>query len=454
MLKQRMIYLALSAAMLYGCTAQSDSFQSPELLVSTIEPTTEQLPLVLHYEQGVPEVGRAFHEQAARAAYIEMSQYAEIGEIEIYIINDLANYSEELIPILQADVPVLTSESLIQEWPSSPALVAQNVIIINNRFPLSNGGRCAIAEWIGHEMYHQVQAVLMKHPLFRAEFDYGPEWLKEGSAQLAAYWVLRRIPECDSQLNWLQEIRAVEFAGPLRQYEDIPIQDGFVQIVRPAVNYLVSLEGNNEQSLVSFYLLLGNGEAWPLAFEHAFGLTVEEFYSVFEEYRISQSADPATYPVHELVGIPGAKYLADMQPIERPVVGWGSFSSGVFGVDSPDESIFRGDIIHSHGTQFTKGLVVHAPSSVSYALEQSYSKFSAVLIVYSEGFFCGDGAIFKVYVDDELMYESPAIHPAGDFFEVEIADIRGSVLKLATETGPVGDMGCDLSIWGDPVLIP
>jgi hypothetical protein len=40
-----------------------------------------------------------------------------------------------------------------------------------------------------------------------------------------------------------------------------------------------------QRALFDYYRLLQPGTTWQTAFETAFGMTVEEFYAVFEEHR-------------------------------------------------------------------------------------------------------------------------------------------------------------------------
>jgi hypothetical protein len=50
-----------------------------------------------------------------------------------------------------------------------------------------------------------------------------------------------------------------------------------------AVDFLTRERGLG--ALIQFWSAIGKGNAWPVAFETAFGRTVEQFYAEFEAYR-------------------------------------------------------------------------------------------------------------------------------------------------------------------------
>jgi WD40 repeat protein len=156
--------------------------------------------------------------------------------------------------------------------------------------------------------------------------------------------------------------------------------------------------------------------------------------------------------VRETISPAEGVYLADLEPLGEPMVGWGVFSSKVFSVSSPNEGIYEGETIHSHGVIFTQGLAAHAESQITYSLNEFFTKLDATLSLYSESnqTTCGDGAIFQVKVDSHLVYESPVIYPTSELADVSVDLPEGDLLHLIVNSR--GDNQCDFAIWGDPVL--
>jgi hypothetical protein len=146
-------------------------------------------------------------------------------------------------------------------------------------------------------------------------------------------------------------------------------------------------------------------------------------------------------------------YLAALDPVGTPTVGWGEFSARIFAVENSPEGLLEGETIHSHGLLFENGLAAHAPSEVSYELAGNFTRLNTTLVVYNEGNSdCGDGVIFKVLVDGTLAYESAVMLPTSDPTDVEIPLPAGRVLTLIAD--PQVDNYCDFAIWGDPILLP
>ncbi len=156
-------------------------------------------------------------------------------------------------------------------------------------------------------------------------------------------------------------------------------------------------------------------------------------------------------------------YLADLTLLSANV-GWERLMVGVFDTDLTitekiqhgmlnGQTIFIGGI--SGENEYPRALLAHAPSEVKYRLANEYSTFSATIGFTGTRLTCGDGALFRVEVDSKQVYKSP-IMQAFDVIEIEVDVTGASILSLITESGPEGgtDNECDLTVWGDPFLIP
>jgi serine/threonine protein kinase len=143
-------------------------------------------------------------------------------------------------------------------------------------------------------------------------------------------------------------------------------------------------------------------------------------------------------------------YLADLRP-KSIQVGWGSLFIGTYTMASEGDGISVGDPIILEGTQFDKGLFAHAPSRIVYDIGGGYHFLETVI---GKELSCGDGVIFKVVGDGNVLYQSElkAYFPTTQSISIDIMGVKE--IKLIAEPGPSGNIECDHAIWGDPVLIP
>ena len=132
-----------------------------------------------------------------------------------------------------------------------------------------------------HELFHTYQFLLLYGAPFR-----DPSWSVEGVADFFAFKAMDAggvlpfevarstilVPEAKEVNRSLKEMAT---SG---EYEGVPYAYFIL-----AVELLVSKVG--EESLVRLYLLMQQGATWQAAFQEAFGMTVDEFYELFEEHR-------------------------------------------------------------------------------------------------------------------------------------------------------------------------
>ncbi len=141
-----------------------------------------------------------------------------------------------------------------------------------------------------HEFYHIWQHGLsgLKHSSSHYEVpEGGPRWLTEGAAEFSAYRAMSDI----GVLSYDGERGGLVLRG---QRADKPLSElGTVASRTPGVGYypyfllagelLASYAG--EKALIHYYTLTQPGITWQEAFEAAFGMTVWDFYELFEEHR-------------------------------------------------------------------------------------------------------------------------------------------------------------------------
>lgn len=120
------------------------------------------------------------------------------------------------------------------------------------------------------------------------------------------------------------------------------------------------------------------------------------------------------------------------------------------GVYPKIEGLPGGQTILAHGTKWDHGLFAHAPSSIEYALDGAYQTLTGSALMHN-GCQAGDGAVFRVLVDGNEVYTSPAVTFSSKPVSFEVDVYGGQILTLSIDNLAGGD--CDWSIWGDPMLV-
>ena len=152
-----------------------------------------------------------------------------------------------------------------------------------------------------HELLHAYQTALggLRHSSSDDQVPRaGPRWLREGIAEFFAYKaldagsVLSYETERNSTSNHKRFVTQAE--GVDRPLSEMEKQDGIRGVPYPflllAAELLASRSG--EDALIRFFSLGQPGTTWQEAFETAFGMTVAEFYELFEEHRAAGFPDP------------------------------------------------------------------------------------------------------------------------------------------------------------------
>ena len=138
-----------------------------------------------------------------------------------------------------------------------------------------------------HELFH----------VFQEEWSSGhggygsPGWFTEGTAEYFAFRALDAggVWSYAEQRRWRLVAAGKRAVEPLRKLERglDRVSYGFLLL---AVELLASRAG--ERAVLDYYMLPQPGTTWQEAFETAFGMTVDEFYELFEEHRAAGFPDP------------------------------------------------------------------------------------------------------------------------------------------------------------------
>ena len=127
----------------------------------------------------------------------------------------------------------------------------------------------------------------------------GPRWLSSGILTILEIKALEEggVISYDTARNGpFGLVESAKYVGKV-PLSEIETWGGFIGIRGSAYNYstmaaelLASLAG--ESSLIKYYANLKVGTTWQKEFQKSFGMTVEEFYQLFEEHRAAGFPDP------------------------------------------------------------------------------------------------------------------------------------------------------------------
>ncbi len=250
------------------------------------------------YVQEILEGTQLMHEYAASRVPLEPGY-----EIQIFLYGDLDTAA--------------SITSMLNGWPiqkareywengfamTGPPRVANGSSIMTNTFSERYAQtkpkyRMKVA---AHELLHAYQTALggLRHSSSDDQVPRaGPRWLREGIAEFFAYKaldagsVLSYETERNSTSNHKRFVTQAE--GVDRPLSEMEKRDGIRGVPYPflllAAELLASRSG--EDALIRFFSLGQPGTTWQEAFETAFGMTVEEFYGLFEEHRAAGFPDP------------------------------------------------------------------------------------------------------------------------------------------------------------------
>ena len=165
-----------------------------------------------------------------------------------------------------------------------------------------------------HELIHAYQSGFSVFPGGSQDHEVprtGPRWLREGIAEYFAYRAmdLGGVFDYDTKRNsdrgfaW----RARQVDKPL---EEMETKQGYEGVRHSYTFFLLAAEllafHAGEDALLRFSMLQQPGTTWQGVFEPAFGMTVDEFYQLFEERRAAGFPRPRCPTLPPLVTMPGA----------------------------------------------------------------------------------------------------------------------------------------------------
>jgi serine/threonine protein kinase len=142
-------------------------------------------------------------------------------------------------------------------------------------------------------------------------------------------------------------------------------------------------------------------------------------------------------------------YLIDIKPVEaraeKDYLGYGVFPWS-------EGPMTKGENIFIKGRYYDHSIFAHAVSSLKYELGGRYEKLETQVYYFGP---CNpevDGAIFRIFADDQLVYESPALSYGDKPLPVEVS--LAGVDQILLTTDPLSNSSCDWTIWLEPILVP
>ena len=185
---------------------------------------------------------------------------------------------------------------------------------------IHRGNRPGVTHGAAHGLFHMYQFFLPEERGYRLSHDVitddhpGPAWFQEGQAEFSNLRAMSNgaLYPYDSWRNgFARTAGSVEKPlSDLETYRAVLATRGSYELGAMAVELLASESG--EKAAISFWTLLSREIRWKEAFRIAFGMTIDEFYRIFEEHRA------AGFPS---VGLPEiGPSLDDLPQPDRPAL--------------------------------------------------------------------------------------------------------------------------------------
>ena len=163
--------------------------------------------------------------------------------------------------------------------------------IMVNLHTTGRRGASALIGVAAHELSHVYQYTLQKHGRFNTTHSevrvIGPAWMQEGVAEFHKWAALAKADV------WTYEQRRGEHIDRGRRvdvtlketetYDGLLAGSGRFDLGALAAELLAA--ESSEAALIEFWTLPEPGTTWQQAFETAFGMTIEDFYTLFEAHR-------------------------------------------------------------------------------------------------------------------------------------------------------------------------
>ena len=167
----------------------------------------------------------------------------------------------------------------------------RSMAILKSASVLDGSSPLGLAHGGAHSLAHSYQLLLLtlrETTTSHSEVDaFGPAWLNEGGAEFQTIRAFAKggLYRYDRRRDLYREAASTVYA-PLPELETfggfLPLRHGY-ELSTMAVELLAAHAG--EEAVITYWTLLRPGTTWEEAFSTSFGITVEEFYPIFEAHR-------------------------------------------------------------------------------------------------------------------------------------------------------------------------
>ena len=283
-------------------------------------PTPTPLPVAIKAryidDPGVPylkwEVGPEVTEEQygnLRAGIVYMHRYAsELGlrplpdDATFYLYHDLNLAARTLARLENRSVESARRAFVDRSWGGLAGLEdADSGWIMVNLLALAQHDRSSnFMRIAAHELSHVHQYTLQGNGRFSYTHSevrvIGPAWLQEGGAEFHAMAALAKAgvwPYEQRHQHYANEAREVDVSLKEMEIYDVLLGGpGRFGLAAMGAELLAAKAG--EEALITYWTLVRPGTTWQEAFETAFGMTIDEFYPLFEEHRATGFSAPDT----------------------------------------------------------------------------------------------------------------------------------------------------------------
>ena len=173
----------------------------------------------------------------------------------------------------------------------------------------------------------------------------GPYWLRLGMRGYAthAYQDALELESLD-EARRAQAVIAGSTAEPLRNFAALPELWAYPDEVAEALSFLAGdwlVARAGEPAIFEYYRLLVSNDSWQAAFEAAFGITIDEFYEEFAEYRaVAAPADAPDEPDGPTLVLLGELSASEAARVAEQFAATQAFFGDRLGGDPVDYTVY------------------------------------------------------------------------------------------------------------------
>lgn len=142
-------------------------------------------------------------------------------------------------------------------------------------------------------------------------------------------------------------------------------------------------------------------------------------------------------------------YLMDLTPVEaraeRDYLGYGVYPWS-------EGPMLKGEPMFMLGRFYDHSIFAHAVSALKYDIGGMYQRLETQVYYFGPCQPIVDGAVFRIFGDNKLLYESPSLEFGDPAIPLDIS--LAGVDQLLLTTDPLSNVSCDWTIWFEPVLTP